>query len=184
MSTLTRDLYVPCIDKNTILPIIGKETSGEGYNWGRIDKSTIFELSFNPQEETSGYIDAPNDSTYVKSYQPELPQEIILDSDNPIYALLQPFFMAMPTGSNAKVPFLLVLPNMDDGKPTLGYVWDECILSPSSLSSVDGKLSFSCKLNGTVKVGTVAIDGGNITFSESNTVALAGNSAPVIADWN
>lgn len=177
---LTRDLYAPFLDANTIRKAIGKEPEGEGYDWVRIDKSTIFALAFNPQEETSGYIDTANDTTYVKSYQPELPEEIILDNDNPLYALLHDFCLAMPTGSNAEVPLLLVMPDMATGKPTVGRLWQHNIVSPGELNTVDGKLSFSNKMNGDVTVGTADITGGKVTFNPAETLAIAGNAAPIV----
>lgn len=187
MATLTRDLYIPFLDGNTIRKAIGKEAEGEGYDWIRIDKSTIFALAFNPQEETYGYIDTANDTTYVKSYQPELPEEIILDNDNPLYKLLHPFCLAMPTGTNAQVPLLLVTPNMDDGSATEGRIWEDNILSPGELNSVDGKLSFSNKMNGDVKVGTVDIKNGKPTFKDgaesigyAATTKKTGNAAPTL----
>ena len=179
MATLTRDLYIPLLDANTMRKAIGVETVGDSYDWVRIDKSTIFALAFNPQEETYGYIDTANDTTYVKSYQPELPEEIILDNSNPLYKLMHEFCMAMPVGRNAEVPLLLVMPDMNSGKPTVGRVWDSNIVSPGELNTVDGKLSFSNKMNGDVKIGTVSVEEGNYTFTEGKAMELAGNIGAV-----
>lgn len=179
MATLTRDLYIPLLDANTLKRAVGLQVEGEGYDWVRIDKSTIFALAFNPQEETYGYIDTANDTTYVKSYQPELPEEIILDNDNPLYKLMHDFCMAMPVGKNAEVPLLLVMPDMKTGKPTVGRVWDGNIVSPGELNSVDGKLSFSNKMNGGVKVGTVEISGDTYTFNEGDTYFMPGLSGAI-----
>ena len=156
---LTRDLYVPLIDLNKLT---GK--GGEGYDWRRIDKSTIFDLAFNPQEETYGYIDSSNDATQVNSYQPELPQEIILDSSNAIYSAMFDFAMSMPLGSDAVVPVLLAMPD-ETGKSARGFLWEEAIVSPQNLNTVDGILSFTLKLNGEMKQGTVANEGGVFTFA-------------------
>lgn len=179
MANLTRDLYIPLLDGNTIKKAIGQE-GGEGYDFVRIDKSTIFDLAFNPQEETYGFIDTANDTTYTKSYQPELPQEIILDNDNPLYKIMHDFCLAMPTGNNAKVPMLLVTPSMETGKPTVGRLWKECIVSPGDLNSVDGKLSFNLKLNGDVEIGTVTNSAGKFEFAPTSTMAAPGFNAPVV----
>lgn len=157
MANLTRDLFIPLIDST-----LGAEKGT--YTWVRIDKSTIFDLAFNPTENTVGYIDSPNDSTNVESYALELPQEIILDSDNPLYKVLMPFCMSLPTGSSAKVPVMLVYPD-ETGKATKAMVWDEAIVSPTDLNTVDGKLNFSLKLNGTPKTGTASNMDGTFTFS-------------------
>lgn len=158
MANLTRDLYIPFIDST-----FGAE---EGtYTWVRVDKSTIFDLSFNPTEETKGYIDSKNDSTYIKSYAPELPQEIVLDNDNPLYKAIFDFCMDMPTGDDAKVPIMLVNPDLTTGKATEARVWDEAIISPTDLNTVDGLLSFSLKLNGSFKKGTASESDGTWTFA-------------------
>lgn len=155
MANLTRNLFIPYVDENKILKALGETVTDEGHKWVRIDKSTIFDLAFNPQEETSGYIDMANDTTYVKSYQAELPQEIILDNTNPLFKIMFPFCMAMPTGGDAEVPVLLAVPDMDTAAPTVGYMWEQAIVSPTDLATVDGKLNFSLKLNGDAIKGTV-----------------------------
>lgn len=159
MAKLTRDLYIPLIDRNKLTGV-----TAEGYDWVRVDKSTIFELSFNPQEETYGYIDTANDSTEVTSYQPELPQEITLDSDNPLYAAMFDFCMRFPIGSSANVPCLVVTPAAD-GTATRGFLWADAAISPQALNTVDGLLTFTMKLNGNVTEGTVAASEGVFTFA-------------------
>ena len=159
MANLTRNLFVPYVDANTMKRAIGETVEGEGYAWTQIDKSTIFALAFNPQEETLGYIDEANDTTYVKSYQPELPQEIILDNTNPLFAVMYPFCMAMPTGGDAEVP------DMTTGDATEGTLWKKAIVSPTDLNTVDGKLTFTLKLNGGFERGTVAVTDGAVTFT-------------------
>lgn len=166
MSNLTRNLFIPFVDANKMRKSMGEDITTDANDWTQIDKSTIFALAFNPQEETSGYIDEANDTTYVKSYQPELPQEIILDNENPLFKVMFPFCMAMPTSGDAEVPVLLAAPDMTTGQPTVGYMWPKAIVSPSDLNTVDGKLTFSLKLNGGYKVGTVEFKDGAATFTE------------------
>lgn len=167
MANLTRNLFIPYVEGNKIRQAIGETVSGEGEDWVQIDKSTIFDLAFNPQEETSGYIDMANDTTYVKSYQAELPQEIILDSDNPLFKIMFPFCMAMPTGGDAEVPVLLRVPDLATGTATQAYLWKQAIVSPTDLNTVDGKLMFSLKLNGDAVKGTVSVTDGKVAFTES-----------------
>ena len=162
MAKLTRDLFIPLIDRNKLT---GK--TAEGFDWVRVDKSTIFALAFNPQEETFGYINAPNDTTEVTSYQPELPQEIVLDSSNPLYVAMHEFAMSMPVGSNAEVPCLLVMPDASTGEATKGYLWEHATISMQELNSVDGKLTFTMKLNGVKKDGTVTASDGTFAFAEA-----------------
>lgn len=168
---LTRNLFIPFVDAKKIRTALGETVTDSDYIWTQIDKSTIFDLAFNPQEETSGYIDMANDTTYVKSYQAELPQEIILDSDNPLFKIMFPFCMAMPTGGDAEVPVLLIMPDIDSGQPTVGYMWEKAIVSPTDLNTVDGKLNFSLKLNGDAVKGTVAFTDGKPTFTANTNDA-------------
>lgn len=158
MAALTRDLFIPFVDTT-----FGAEPGT--YEWTRVDKSTIFELSYNPQEETYGYIDSANDTTYTKSYAPELPQEIVLDKDNQLYKKLFPWARKLPIGSSAVVPVMVVYPDVETGKATEADVWKEASISLGSLNTVDGKLSFTLKLNGEVTPGTVTESDGTWTFS-------------------
>lgn len=164
MADLTRNLFIPYIDANKVRQALGIETEGDGFDFTQIDKSTIFDLAFNPQETTSGFIDEANDTTYVDSYQPELPQEIILDNTNPLFKIMFPFCMKMPTGSDAEVPVLLRTPNLDTAEPTDAYLWEKALVSPTDLNTVDKKLNFSLKLNGGYTKGTVNTSGGKVTF--------------------
>lgn len=154
---LTRNLFVPLLDTS----------NGQGEAvYKPIDLSTIFELSFNPQEETYGYICYANDSTEVTSYAPELPQEIVLDNTNPIYLFVKNKMLEFPTGSDLEVPVLLALPNDSTGQPTDGMLWSKAILSPGTIATVDGKLTFSLKLNGDITRGTVSgIGTDTVTFT-------------------
>ena len=157
MGKLTRDLYRPYLDVN----------QGDGDpEWVRIDKSTVFALEFNPEEETVGYIDSSNDTTEVSSYAPTMEQEIILDSDNEMYQFIEPFCMEMPTGSSAVVPVLLTEPDAAGGETYTGRVWYDATITPSSLDTVEGKLVFTLNLNGTQTVGTATFDDdGGVTFT-------------------
>lgn len=183
MSNLTRNLFIPFVDANVLRKAIG-ETVTDGADYTQIDKSTIFDLAFNPQEETQGYIDEANDTTYVKSYQPELPQEIILDNSNPLFKVMFPFCMAMPTGGDAEAPVLLVMPDIATGQPTVGYLWKKAIISPTDLNTVDGKLNFSLKLNGDAEQGTVTITDGKPVFTPNGEVVTQAAPARVTTKSN
>ena len=156
MAKLTRDQYRPYLDITQ---------GGDEPEWVRIDKSTVFDLAFNPEEETYGYIDSANDTTEVTSYAPTMEQEIILDSSNAMYQFIEPFCMNMPTGSSAIVPCLLTEPDAQGGETYTGRVWYEATITPGDLNSVDGKLVFTLNLNGSQTVGTVEFgDDGSVTF--------------------
>ena len=88
----------------------------------------------------------------------------MLDSSNPIYSAMFDFAMRMPLGSDAVVPCLLAMPDAS-GRSTRGYMWPEAIVSPQTLNTVDGLLSFTLKLNGQKQEGTVSNSGGEFTFT-------------------
>lgn len=157
MSQLTRNLYVPLIDTN----------KGEGEaNWVPIDLSTQFELSYGAQTETKSYICYKNDSTEVTSYQPELPQEIVLDNTNPLYKFMDEYLHGFPIGAAAKLPFLFVRPDLETGEATVGLKWASATVTGDSLNTVDGVLSFNINLNGDPVEGTVSgIGTEKVTFS-------------------
>lgn len=152
---LTRNLFIPCLDVNK-----GVGTA----SYKPIDLSTIFELSWNPTEETYGYICDANDTTETTGYAPELPQEIVLESTNDIYQFVDELFWEFPVGSAATVPCLIVRPD-SNGAPTVGMLWKKATISPTALNTVDGKYTYSLKLNGDPTPGTVAISGSTITFT-------------------
>lgn len=148
MAKLTRDLYIPCLDTSAT-----KDLSG----FVPIDKSTIFELAWNPETETYTYICNRSNSTEVTSFALSMEQEIVLDNSNPMYAFMYPLCFSMPTGSDAVVPFLLVDPDMTTGQPTRGKLWKDATIQPSTLNTVDGKLAFTINLNGDMVEGDVTI---------------------------
>ena len=157
---VTRNLLVPLLDRNKLT-----NSKVEGYDWVRIDKSTMFNLAMNPVEESFGYIDAANDYTEITGYQPELPQEIIMETTNPLYAAMREFFMRFPVGSAAQVPFLLCMPNTADPSKIDGFLWEQATVSTNEIVGDEAtKLTFTVKLNGDKKDGNVTVADGTYTF--------------------
>lgn len=155
---LKRNLFVPFIDTT-------KGAEPGTYQWVPIDLSTVFELAYNPVTEEYSYICYANNSTEIVSYQPAMEQEIVLDNENPLYKFMLKYMRSMPTGSESEVPVMIAYPNDETGKTTDADVWDEAVISPGTINTIDGKLTFTLQLNGTAKSGTVAIEGGNAKFT-------------------
>lgn len=143
---LTRNMYVPMLDTSD-----AKDLS----KLVPIDKSTIFELGFNAQTDTKSYICYKNDSTVINGYQPELPQEIVLDNSNPMYKFIFEFAKKFPTGSACNVPCVIAMPNTATGKVTDAMCWNDATITIDTLSTTDGKLSFKLGLNGDPVYGTI-----------------------------
>lgn len=157
---LTRNLFVPMLDVDVL-----KESPTNTAEYVPIDLSTIFEFAFNPNTETYSYICYANDTTETTGYAPTMEQEIVLDNSNPLFKVLYPFCMSMPTGSKCTVPCLLVEPDMSTGKPTRGRLWKDATISPGKVNTVDGKLTFTLNFNGDQQQGTVANSDGTVTFT-------------------
>lgn len=150
MAQLTRNLFVPLIDT------LKGASAGEGtFKWVPIDLSTQFELAYNPNTETKSYICFKNDTNEVTGYAPELPQEIALESDNPLYKFMDEYLNSFPVGSAAKVPFLFVRPDVETGRATKALMWQEATVVGDTLNTVDGILTFTISLNGDPVEGSV-----------------------------
>lgn len=162
-----RSMFIPLIEQNKIRKLTGYGTVTSGDDWGRIGKSEVFDLAFNPQTETKGYIENKNDQTTLTSYQVSQDQEIVIDGNDPIYALMYEFAMMFPVGSDAEVPVLLAAPSVRTPGEIDGFLWRDALISLSNLNSVDKKLTFTLNLNGDVKRGIVTKDDdGKFAFTD------------------
>ena len=161
MSQLTRNLFVPLIDT-----LKGASAAENTYNWVPIDLSTQFELAYNPNTETKSYICYKNDTNEVTGYAPELPQEIALESDNPLYKFMDEYLNSFPVGSAAQIPFLFVRPDVENPANNKALMWEKATVVGDTLNTVDGILSFTISLNGDPVEGTVTgLGTSSVTFT-------------------
>ena len=138
--------------------------------WKRIEKSTIFDLAFNPQSTTEDYIAYETPIEEISGYQPEIPQEIALYRGDPVYDYIEDLVYDLEVGDALRVPALLMFPpNMDASGNLAGDIraWQvkEARLLLSNYNSVDGKVTFTIKLGGTYDRGTVTVQDGVPVFS-------------------
>ena len=158
MADITRDKFIPFID-------VSEEPGGGTYKWVPVDLSTTFELQYNPQTETYSYICYANDTTLINSYQPSMDQEIRIDGSNALFKWMLGYMRSMPTGSDAQRPLMLVYPDVTTGQATEADVFDEGMVVPGTINSVDHILTFTLNFNGDRKPGTVAVSEGTATFT-------------------
>lgn len=159
MATMTREKY------GVLLDVTRGATSGT-YKWVPVDLSTTYELAWNPNTETYSFICYKNDTQEVTSYAPSMSQETVLDTENPMYEFMDEYANEFPIRQNAKMPVLLVRPDLTTGAPTNALLFADAVVVPNTLNSVDGKLSFDIYLNGTPVEGTVnGIYEDTVTFS-------------------
>lgn len=153
MKRLKRNQYIPFLD-------VTQDTTFLANTWKRIDYSTIFELTMNENEEEMDFICFENSVTEITSNKPELPEEIACYEGNPVYDFMIEHFYNMPTGTEAKAPFLMCFGG--EGK----LAW-RCVATISSkvLNTVDGKITFSIKMGGDIERGTYEIADGEPVFT-------------------
>lgn len=159
------------ITKNKVIPFLDiSDSANKGGAWEpvwkRIDKSTIFDLSFNPQSTTEDYIAYETAIEEISGYQPELPQEIALYRGNEVYDYVERLCYNLEVGDALRIPFLLCWPPEADGS-IKGWQVKECRLLLSNYNSVDGKVSFTLKIGGDIERGKVSIADGAPTFSKT-----------------
>ena len=157
------------ITKNKVIPFLDiSNTANTGTTWlpqwKRIDKSTIFDLAFNPQSTTEDYIAYETAIEEISGYQPELPQEIALYRGNAVYDYVESLCYNLEVGDALRVPFMLAWPPEEDGTIKAWQV-KECRLLLSNYNSVDGKVTFTLKIGGDIERGTVTISDGTPTFA-------------------
>lgn len=153
-----RNMYIQLLDANTMF-----KRSSESYDWLRIDKSTLGEISDSVQTENRDYIDSANASTEVTGHQITQPQEIILDTSNPMFQAVDNFYHHYYTGTDCIVRSAQARPVYDadgtiDKTKWAAQVWDESTLMVTALAFKDGKYSMTINYNGDPKNGYITKD--------------------------
>lgn len=155
---ITRNYYVPFLD-------LSKGAVAGTYEWGRIDKSTVFDLNANPQTEDYAYIYLEADQTELDGYKPSMDQEIACYRGNPMYDFISELFYNLDV-KEATIPFLLVFPKRNAEATTMpAWLYDEAQIVLNNLNSVDGKITFTINFNGERQLGTVIIADGVPVFT-------------------
>ena len=157
------------ITKNKVIPFLdisGTANTGASWVpvWKRIDKSTIFDLAFNPQSTTEDYIAYETAIEEISGYQPELPQEIALYRGNAVYDYVESLCYNLKVGDALRIPFLLCWAPEDNGTIKAWQVKENRLLL-SNYNSVEGKVTFTLKIGGDIERGTVTISEGVPVFS-------------------
>lgn len=147
--------------KHMCIPFLDTSKGSGTPTWKRIDKSTIFALNPNPQTETNDYICYETPVTDVDHYEPELPQEIVMNEGNPMYDFIYSQFYDLPVGEEAKVPCLICFP----GTGKQAWKIDDTVLVLGEMNTVDRKISFTLNLGGDITRGTYTITDGVPSFT-------------------
>ena len=158
------------LKKHMCIPFLDTNRGSGTEEWARIDKSTIFSLNPNPQTETRDYICYETPETEITHYEPELPQEIVMNAGNPMYDFVFGIFYDLPTGEDAKVPALICFPPDSEGAMKAWKV-PGCVLQLGEMNTVDRKISFTLKLGGDIERGTYTVEAGKPTFKAGAAAA-------------
>lgn len=145
------------LQKHKAIPFINGATEASP-NWLRIGKSTICELSYNPQTETYDFIENRMPTVEVESYQLSMEQELQLTSGDPAFEFLAAWFRDPNAhiGENASVDFLWVW-NIPSGADF--YAWRcDAKLTLNNYNTVDKKMSFNISITDYIQ-GTAAVTG-------------------------
>lgn len=166
-----RNMYIQLLDANGLF-----KRKAEGYDWLRIDKSTLGEVSDSVQTENRDYIDSAAASTEVTGHQISQAQEIILDTTNPCFRAIDNFYRHYYTGVDCTVAAAQTYPlYTEDGtidkEKWIAQVWDEAAVMVTSLAYKDGKYSMTINYNGDPKNGYITKgEDGKFKFEEDDTV--------------
>lgn len=153
------------LKKHQCIPFLDTSKGGQTSSWARIDKSTIFSLNPGAQTENQDYICYEMPMTEVDHYEPELPQEIVMNEGNPMYDFIYEMFYNLPTGSDAVVPCLICFP----GTGKQAWKIDQTTLVLGEMNTVDRKISFTLNLGGDITRGTYTVSTAGVpTFTPAS----------------
>lgn len=166
-----RNMYVQLLDANGLY-----KRKAEGYDWVRIDKSTLGEISDSIQNETRSYIDSAADSIEITGHNITQPQEIILDTSNPMFQAIDTYYKHYYTGVDCVVAAAQCSPlytkdGTIDKEKWIGQVWDEATVMVTSLNYKGGVYSMTINYNGDPKSGYIIKgEDGKFKFEENDEV--------------
>ncbi len=167
------------LKKSQTIPFIGISTVEDGtITWARIGKSTIFDLSFNPNVKTSNYIEDEMPTDEVDYYAPKLPQELATYKGDPAFDYIYDMAYNLPTGRDLIRPALLIFGGNagTEEDPAKAWLVDATVIL-NNLNTVDEKILFDLNFGGNIKRGTVVITDGKPAFTENTTVETNAASA-------
>lgn len=144
--------------------------------WKRIKKSTELTLSFNPETEDFDYIADENPTTELTKYAPSLEQPLKMYEDEADFKFFFDKCYALPTGTAARVPMLIVFMfgATGSGAEAEYRAWKvDCMVSFNELNGVDSELNFELLFGGNIERGTVTVTGSAPDYVPTFTTSAA-----------
>lgn len=136
--------------------------------WGRIGKSTIFDLVLNAQTEENDFIENEMATTDITSYKPELAQELQSNKGDEVFDYLYDMFYNLPTGEDVKKNLLIVFDgNQGTDEAPVFRAWNTmATLTLDHFDTVAEKIYFKFSIY-SIERGTVTVADGKPTFTEA-----------------
>ena len=139
--------------------------TGSTPDWARIGKSTIFDLTMNPQMDDFDFIEDENPTSLLRNYQPSMSQELwTLEGDKAFDAMYE-YMYDQPTGDDAILPVLIVFPKSRTTENTFDAWQLTATVTTTNFNTVDEKILFDMNFNGTITKGTATVTGGVPSFT-------------------
>lgn len=134
-------------------------------SWLLVDKSTLWEITFNAETEDQDYIIDEMPTTNLKRYKPSMAQELAtVQETGKLYDTMAERLRKRPTGEDAKAEYLISLPFEDATNKQ--YAWKVTATEVfDGLSMVDKKIKWNINIGGTIANGTIAVADGTPTFT-------------------
>lgn len=140
-------------------------------SWARIGKSTVFELSTNPNIVTNDYIEDEMPTDEITYYQPSMEQELQTIKGDPAFDFMYDMLYNLPTGEDVKKNILIVFAGDigEEMSPKFNAWKCRASIQVTSLNTVDEKINFTLSI--------ISIDRGTVTVSEGKPTFTSGGAA-------
>ena len=155
------------VRKHQIALFLEGETSG---SWVRMAKGTELTLAMNPNVETFDFIADEMPTDILRNYKISIAQVLKAYKGSPDYDLLYGLFYNTLVGEEAKRKVLVAfMTEPGTGAGSFKAWQSEATVSITENNAVESTLNFDILFNGGVTLGTVAMSGGEPTFTEDTT---------------
>lgn len=159
------------LKKHQTIPFINTAAAEGPEKWARIGKSTIFDLTLNPNIVTNDYIEDEMPTDELTYYKPSMEQELQTIKGDPAFDFMYDMLYNLPTGEDVKKDFLLVFAGNigEDATPKFRAWKVKATVQVTNFNTVDEKIQFTLGFGGTVTRGTVTLADGVPTFVEGES---------------
>lgn len=147
--------------------------SASAASWGRIGKSTIFDLVLNAETEENDFIEDEMPTTEIMRYKPALDQELQTNKGDATFDYIYDMFYNLPTGEDVKKELLIVFDGattttQGDATVETFKAWKcNVTLTLDHFDSVAEKIYFSFSIN-KIERGTATVTAGVPTYTPAS----------------